>query len=559
MRILAAWSFFILLTSHLPAQMVGGEFGILHRVNGANPEDHLGGSVSGAGDVDGDGFADVIAGADWADPNGLLNAGSAFVYSGATGAVLYQYHGIAAHDRFGNSVSDAGDVNADGFADFIIGSWTADPNGVNNAGSAFLYSGVDGSLLFQFDGIADYEWLGFSVSGAGDVNSDGFDDVIVGAYGTYANGRARSGSAFVYSGSTGILLHRFDGELAGDEFGHAVSDAGDVNADGYADLIIGAHVASSATSYPGGSAYVYSGMDGALLYQYDGGSYHYLGASVSGAGDVNQDGYDDFLVSSPWKTRRHWWEDVDGAGEVNLWSGENGELIFRFRGNQEGQQLGTQVAGVGDITGDGIPDISMTTQSYLANAYSGAGGQLIDQFRSYHGPGLNSVAGAGDVNGDGLDDLLFGNANGTVAGVSKGGVVYVYSLNPYLYSSAKKVSLTTGAIIDLKFDFPTAAAAYEYRLLMSATGTGSSLFGVNVPLTTDRLTLDTYNGVYPVSQYSNLQGTLDGAGDASGSLTIPAGIPPRLLRRRFWFAAIAGLPGRIPEYSSIAVPLSFIP
>jgi len=559
MKILNTLPFIFLLSPLLPAQMVGGEFHSLHELYGANLDDRLGSSVSGAGDVDGDGFADIIVGADWASPNGLPQAGSAFVYSGATGAVLYQFHGTAAHDRFGNSVSGAGDVNGDGFADFIIGSWTADPNGWNNAGSVYLYSGSNGALLYQFNGFADYEWFGISVAGAGDVNGDGLDDVIIGAYGTFANGLARSGSAYVYSGANGFLLHRFDGAAAGDEFGRCVSAAGDVNADGFADLIIGAPEAFHGTMAPGGSAFVYSGRFGTLLYQFHGSRWDRLGTSVSGAGDVNQDGYDDFLVSTPFKTRPNSYEDIEQAGLVELRSGETGELIFQFEGDDEGQQLGQVVAGVGDLDGDGAPDILITSNSAPADAYSGAGGHLIAQFRSFHGPGIGSIAGAGDVNGDGLAELVLADQYGVVSGVNHAGVVYVQGLNPYLYSSTKQVSVSTGATIDFQFNFPTAAASFEYRLLMSGTGNGPTLFGVYVPLTSDQLTLDTYYGFYPVSVFSNLQGTLDPDGDATGSLTIPAGIPPRLLRRRFWLAAIAGLPGRIPEYSSITVSVGFTP
>ena len=103
-------------------------------------------------DVNGDGKDDFIVGADLADPGNKLNAGSAYVHSGADGTLLYQVDGASTADRFGNSVSMAGDVNGDGAGDFIVGAWFADPGNKTNAGSAYVYSGADGSLLYQKNG-----------------------------------------------------------------------------------------------------------------------------------------------------------------------------------------------------------------------------------------------------------------------------------------------------------------------------------------------------------------------------------------------------------------------
>ena len=135
------------------------------------------------GDVNGDGKADFIVGARGADPGGRADAGSAYVYSGADGSLLYQKDGGAASDRLGVSVSTAGDMNGDGKADFIVGAYYVDPGGRANAGSAYIYSGADGSLLYQKDGGAAGDNFGLSVSTAGDVNGDGKADFIVGHYG----------------------------------------------------------------------------------------------------------------------------------------------------------------------------------------------------------------------------------------------------------------------------------------------------------------------------------------------------------------------------------------
>ncbi len=157
----------------------------------------FGTSVSGAGDLNGDGYADFIIGAAVADPSSKANAGSAYVYSGADGSLLYQKDGAAVGNMFGISVSGAGDLNGDGYADFIVGASTA-PSSKSNAGSAYIYSGADGTLLYQKDGEAANDNLGTSVSGAGDLNGDGYADFIVGAAGSDPGSKSDAGSAYVY-------------------------------------------------------------------------------------------------------------------------------------------------------------------------------------------------------------------------------------------------------------------------------------------------------------------------------------------------------------------------
>ncbi len=112
--------------------------------------------------------------------------------------VLYTFDSVSEGDNFGFAVSGAGDVNADGFPDLIVGARWSDNNGTNS-GSAWVFSGVDGSVLYTFDGDSPYDYFGASVSGAGDLNGDGYDDVIVGASGDDNNGKD-SGSARVFSG-----------------------------------------------------------------------------------------------------------------------------------------------------------------------------------------------------------------------------------------------------------------------------------------------------------------------------------------------------------------------
>ena len=205
----------------------------LYTFHGDSAGDWFGHWASGAGDLNGDGRADLVVGA-FRDDNNGINSGSVRVFSGSDGSVLLNVNGDSAGDGFGRSVNSAGDVNGDRTPDLIVGAHGDDNNGTGS-GSIRVLSGSDGSVLHDFDGDDAGDEFGRSVSGAGDVNGDGFADLIVGAW--FAND---SGSARVLSGIDGSVLYNFDGDNAGDTFGVSVRGAGDVNGDGIDDLIVGA-------------------------------------------------------------------------------------------------------------------------------------------------------------------------------------------------------------------------------------------------------------------------------------------------------------------------------
>jgi hypothetical protein len=202
---------------------------------------YFGGSVATAGDVNGDGYSDVIVGA--------ATVGRAFVYHGSGAGLATTAAWTAESNQafagFGGSVATAGDVNGDGFSDVIVGAGGYD-NGEANEGRAFVYHGSGAGLAttaaWTAEGNQDFADFGFSVATAGDVNGDGFSDVIVGAR-TYDNGEANEGRAFVYHGSAAGLATTSDWSAESDQadadFGW-VATAGDVNGDGFSDVIVGA-------------------------------------------------------------------------------------------------------------------------------------------------------------------------------------------------------------------------------------------------------------------------------------------------------------------------------
>ena len=364
-----------------------------HTFNGDSVDDFFGWSVSGAGDVNGDGFADLIVGAYKSDNNGT-DSGSARVLSGIDGSVLYDFDGDSSSDLFGFSVSGAGDVNGDGFADLIVGA-----HGDNsNRGSAQVFSGIDGSILYTFDGDSALDQLGRSVSGAGDVNGDGFADLIVGAPLDDNNG-SRSGSARVFSGVDGSVLYNFDGDSADDWFGRSVSGAGDVNGDGFDDFVVGAPFDDD-NGQDSGRARVFSGIDGSVLYNLDGNSTgDSLGGSVSGAGDVNGDGFDDLIVDS-------------GGGTVRVFSGVDSSVLYNF--------AGTTYSRAGDVNGDGFADLFVGA-SGTVQVFSGIDGSVLYTIDA--DSVSTSLSSVGDANGDGVDDVVVGVLGG---GANNGGYARLF-------------------------------------------------------------------------------------------------------------------------------------
>ena len=489
-------------------------------LNGIDADDESGISVSSAGDVNGDGYDDLIIGAFRADPNGASYAGETYVvYGGAsapgTGGMLdlsaldgsngFILNGIDAFDFSGFSVSSAGDVNGDGYDDLIIGAFVADPNGGNSGETYVVYGGasapgtggmldlsaLDGTNGFVLNGIDGYDYSGFSVSSAGDVNGDGYDDLIIGAFNADPNGDNSGETYVVYGGASapgtaGVLaLSALDGTNgfvlngidADDNSGSSVSSAGDVNGDGYDDLVIGARVADPNGDNSGETYVVYGGasapgtagvlalsaLDGTNGFVLNGvDAFDFSGWSVSSAGDVNGDGYDDLIIGGIWADpngqRRagesyvvYGGASAPGTGGMLDLSALDGTNSFVLNGIDSYDYSGYSVSSAGDVNGDGYDDliigayradpkgVGLAGETYVV--YGGAsapgtGGMLdlsaLDGTNGFILNGIDaddqsgvSVSSAGDVNGDGYDDLIIGARYADPNGVNSAGETYV--------------------------------------------------------------------------------------------------------------------------------------
>ncbi len=256
--------------------------------------DDFGESLASPGDTNGDGFDEILVGASGSDLFGFTNSGGAFLISGVDGSVMTLYTLNQDFAYFGGSVSCPGDLDADGTPDLFIGALWADPGGIQRAGSAFLYSTQLGTLIYRFDGILPSQRFGEAVSGAGDANGDGTVDLAVGAPADYQNGSNWEGSVTIFSGATGLEMHKFRGMADLEEFGGSLASVGDVDEDGCDDLLVGAPGTAL-----GGRVYIFSGLTGSRLWISESEGWgHEMGATVATTGDLDGDGFLEFAAGA---------------------------------------------------------------------------------------------------------------------------------------------------------------------------------------------------------------------------------------------------------------------
>ncbi len=345
-------------------------------------------------------------------------------------------------NKFGIAVGTAGDFNGDTYDDVIVGTDPQSVAGVPGRAYVYFGGpGADSTADLFFSGTTVGDAFGYSVGSAGDVNGDTYDDLIIGAFHDNTSGSA-TGRAYVYFGGPGFDATAdlvLTGEVTGDEFGISVGSAGDVNGDSYVDLIVGAKRNDGGCGNCG-RAYVYFGgptVDSTADLVLDGLSWGSgFGADVAGTGDVNNDGYDDVIVAAP--LYEAYMESYRGAAYVFFGGAapDAAHDLF-FQGSTTQDNLGSAVGAAGDMNGDGADDFlvgAYWAENGAGCAYVHLGGAAVDSIPDFvlTGEGQYSYYGfaaatAGDMDGDGRDEIVVGAWGNDEVGTNAG-KAYVYSL-----------------------------------------------------------------------------------------------------------------------------------
>jgi len=514
---------------------------------------------AGVGDVDGDGTPDVLVGAHAYSTPTLSVAGRARVYSGSTGSVLLEWVGTQANaylgrnparggDWNGDGVPDVlftsyvpmvqttihvmsgadgsqiralpgdvsaaiGDTNGDGVEETLVGYFAYQPPGVPGSpwGQATLYDGATGGTLFSMTGPGSASYLGWDVDGLGDVSGDGVPDVVVSAYCCPAF-IPHISWVQVLSGTNGSPVYVFPTLQVESEFGRSVAGLGDLNGDGAGEIAIGIPRWSFGVSPNTGRVVVYSGGTGTLLYSLVGWTVNeYLGVSVSKVGDVDGDGRPDLVAGAT----------IEGfgpvLGRVQVYSGRTGEVIFRIQDIPPLGSLGFNVSWVGDVNGDGFSD-------FLASRHLGT----PPSFRVYSG----APAGL----------TPFGSACATPSG-------WVPRIG------AARMVLPSG-IPPLRLHLSNVPPGSGGFLLLGLTNT--QWWGVPLPL--DLAFLGLPGCALLVSPDLAFPAVATGSGALAGhaSLTFPVPVTPSTLGASTYFQWFTADPSDLPASTALTRALEFV-
>lgn len=453
---------------NLPATLVATH-------QGSAVGDQTGTALAGIGDVNSDGVGDYLVGSPFDDTLGS-NFGKVTIYSGATHTPFTTIFGAAQDARLGLDACGLNHLDGTPTNQFVVVSQVA-VSGSSTTGVLSVRSGSTGAVLFSITGGGAQPIFGTKVSGGGDINNDGTPDFLVGA--TTAGGLEQ---VIAFSGLNGSVIHTITAPTPLVQFGFSFDIAGDANGDGFDDIVVGSPLDAF-----GGTASIYSGFDGSLLqYIVTQQSLALFGNSVSYAGDVNKDGFDDVLVGAPFG-------DITGA---RVHSGFDGSLLRVIDGINQFDGYGAFVDHAGDVDGDGYedhligraePNSIFGTATGSLHIVSGRDGKELcatytSTFEDAYGAGATSI---GDISGDLVPDFIVAANLDDGAGIDTG-AAYVF-VTPTFPTRRYDSPTNGGTTLDLSWT-PEGGNAFTgnpYSLTGTITCTngspgGSGLFGVSL-------------------------------------------------------------------------------
>ena len=419
------------------ASQAAGQWSEFRTYSHTETSSQFGKLTRSVGDIDFDGTADYLISAPGEVNSHGVNSGIVRLYSGASGVQIRVHEGQSSSGFFGAPIIAMPDVDGDSIPDYVISEPNATHAGMQFAGEVTLYSGIDGATILQWQGSAMNSRFGMVVEKISDFDNDGKADLAIGEAYADRNGVINCGVVSIFSCADGSLIREIVGNYAGANMGTSLHAPGDVNGDGFDDLLVTSRYLNGSRK---GQVQLFCGRKQTMLYTLRNPTehqtyYNNFGVELIALGDWNGDGHleiaiSDSIENAPGRT---------GAGSVRVYSGKNGAILHTLFGDHEQEGFGVPLAQIGDLDGDGSNDFAIgqpsSANSIYANGafrvFSGSTGGEITRIAGtvHHGRFGHCIADATDLNGDGRDEVLVG-VPGPGFGVSQPPQMQIWSWNP---------------------------------------------------------------------------------------------------------------------------------
>lgn len=472
--------------------------------------------------------------------------------SSRTGAPIYSILSSGLPDQFGCSVVRLGDLDHDSFEDFAVGAYLDSRNGPYAHGAIHVYSGRDGVQLSMALGVIGQEYLGAAMFSPGDLDGDGWSDILATSHVSLSNPLKVSMRAI--SSRTGATLYWIHPPPTDTSFNAGGVGLKDCDGDLVPDYAVSASGTAHLGTVNGGWVGIYSGASGVLLVQMPGWiPSQGFGTVLGFAGDLNDDGFDDLIASGG-----------AGPGENPAGlaiSGRNLSVLFPLDADPIRPEIWSAAGGGVDFDGDGVLDL------FVSDRQADVPGELENgRITVFHGgTGARTFEIWGDLASSlGQQAILLEAAGRSrrpgILAISSDPLthrIHGFAFEDLLYASTDVVSSSAGDRVELRLRFPEGEAGFRYLLLASATGAGPANFGgVLVPLSPDGLYRRMILGPPPI--FTGARGRLDANGEANATLVLAPGASAHHVGRTIRFAAVS-YEGVLARLASRAVALAILP